>query len=204
MRAIGLDLPHEQIGEQGVVSWYMASDAKTVPIGPSYQDYQFEHCLQLVREPLGAIASISALSDQAWQYISEHIPCQIDEPILLRSAKYWYYWNKMAEQKAQCTIKVEDEEQIIKTIEQQLSINIDYSVIERVPKNVNTRQSGRLFHMLEELLIKLKLYRALPFIRTLFNQKAPTPKVTWQQLNKLDPQLTANIKTLAKEYGYDC
>lgn len=203
MRAIGYDVPHEKMGAQGVVSWYMATDAEQVPIGPIANDHQFSHSFHLVREPLSAINSISQLSPEAWEFICQHIPSDTQEPLLLRSAKYWYYWNLMAQEKTQATFRVEDEQQIITTLENALDIKIQASMLEQLPKNVNTRQSGRFFHQLEELLIRLKLFKALPALRKLFNQQAPTPKLTWQQLDALDPTLAKNIKQLALEYGYE-
>ncbi len=203
MRAIGLDIRHEQIGENGITSWYMAVDAKSVPIGPTYEKYSFKHTFQLVREPLAAIGSICSFSQQAWIFICQHSKCSMEDPILLRSAKYWYYWNQLAEQKADCFIRVEDETQIITTIERELGISIDKSVVEQLPKNVNTRRSGRTFHRIEELLIRFKLFGLLPIINRLCSTDTRPEQLSWATLHQLDSQLAQKIKIQAKEYGYE-
>lgn len=202
LRAIGLDVKHEQLGEDGIVSWYMAVDTDKVPLGPSSEDCQFDHTLQLVREPLAAIKSICDFSDEAWQFICRHIPCDMSEPVLLRAAKYWHYWNLKAEEKAQALVRVEDQQQIITVFKNQLAINVPQQVLEELPQSVNSRRISRTYHRLEELLIRLKLYALLPRLADWFGVK-PTRQLRWQDLTQLDPDLTQKIKNQAKKYGYD-
>jgi hypothetical protein len=66
-----------------------------------------------------------------------------------------------------------------------LGVNIDKSVVQQLPKNVNTRRSGRIFHQIEELLIRLKLFGLLPIIRRLFNTYNHSEQPTWTILKPM-------------------
>jgi hypothetical protein len=203
MRAMGLDIRHEAMGQDGISSWYMAVDSKEVPIGPTASEYDFEHVIQVVRHPLLAIKSITAFTDEAWAFICQHTPCNEQDPILFRSAKYWYYWNQLAAQKAVCQVKIEDQQQIITTIEQTLGIEVEQQVLAQLPSNINTRRSGRTYHRIEELLIRLKLFDWLNKISVYFGIKKADQRLTWSQLTAMDSQLSEQIQQAAIRYGYE-
>ena len=50
--ALGLDLRHESLGSEGIVSWYVAAGADEVPYGPPSSRLVFGHVFHQVRHPL--------------------------------------------------------------------------------------------------------------------------------------------------------
>ena len=111
----GLDVPHEVTGEFGCISWMMAADDCFAPWGEGSLGYEFDLVFHQVRNPLKCISSVMINQPNlTWDYICKHVP-EIDilEPIIQRCAKYWYYWNLLAEKKADWTYRIEDLEQVI-------------------------------------------------------------------------------------------
>lgn len=97
LRRLGLDVPHERMGADGIASWAMAVDADAVVWGVSPRDYDFEHVFHQVRDPREVIASATTFKPRSWDFICAHTPVPADDPVVLRAAKYWYYWNLEAE-----------------------------------------------------------------------------------------------------------
>jgi hypothetical protein len=71
---MGLNVMHEEMGEDGIVSWLFAVQSSKVPWGPSPQDYTFDYMFHLVRHPLMAIPSIATFKKESWRYIADYIP----------------------------------------------------------------------------------------------------------------------------------
>ena len=68
--------------------------------GPPSSNYRFKHIFHQVRHPLKTIASFHLANERSWRYVFKHIPeMKIHEKIIVRCAKYWVYWNLMAEEK---------------------------------------------------------------------------------------------------------
>jgi|EndMetStandDraft_5_1072996.scaffolds.fasta_scaffold65284_3 hypothetical protein len=141
LQLCGLKINHEADGEDGIVSWFMAAPSKSAPFGPGGKEFQFVHIFHQVRDPLKVIASICKEPAKGWLYISRHVPeITMDEPLLGRAAKYYYYWNRMAEKKAQWTYRIEDIENVMDEMGRRLGIRLDKKAIQKVPKNTHSHR----------------------------------------------------------------
>jgi hypothetical protein len=56
-----------------------------------------------VRHPLKVIGSACTFPMPEWEYVSRLIPGIQDDPAPLRTMRYWYHWNILAEEKAEWT-----------------------------------------------------------------------------------------------------
>jgi hypothetical protein len=204
LRRLGLDVQHEAMGRDGVVSWYMAVDAEGVPFGPARQDCEFEHVLHQVRHPLAVIASAASFKPQTWEFICAHIPVSMVDPLPLRCAKYWYYWNLEAERVAHWRYRVEDLTSVFETLCARLRVRGDTAVLERVPTDLNTRARGRVFHYWQEMLYRLHLEQQQSLLPRCARPqlKGPSAPVLWADLASLDADLAAKIRAKAVQYGY--
>lgn len=181
----GLKIGHEHIGEDGCVAWQGVFDVHYSDWWPRFPEnrIKFKHIFHQIRNPLGVIGSYydKTIHDHpgkrwwrhSWVYVCDCVPeININEPLLVRCAKYWYYWNLAAEKRASWTYRIEDIEKALPEMSARLGIYLNPANIGRVPKNTNTSHRK-------------------------------TFVATWAMLEKeLDPTLLANIKALAKRYGY--
>lgn len=137
----GLHVGHETPQQDGVVSWFMAVDDGPNFCGPGALDYHFQHTLHQVRDPLQVMSSVYVTQGYlTWDYVIRHIP-QIhwSDPLIVKCAKYWYYWNLAAEKKANWTYRIEDLENQWDVLEKTLGMPLDKTAFKRVPKNINNR-----------------------------------------------------------------
>jgi hypothetical protein len=204
MRRLGLDVRHEELGVDGVASWYMAVDTNEVPFGPALRGCEFEHIHHQLRHPLAVIASASTFKRQTWEFICAHIPVSLREPLPLRCAKYWYYWNLEAEKVAHWRYRVEDLSTVFQAMCRRLEVPGDPALLERVPMDLNTRSRGRLYHYWQEALHRLHLEYGSGTSRSTSSawNEAGQNSLTWADLDALDPLLSARIRAKAIEYGY--
>jgi hypothetical protein len=174
MQQCGIDIHHEYIGKHGVCSWLMAVDDETAPYGPGSAGIRFQHVLHQVRDPIKTISSVyTTENDKSWKYVIKHIPqIQWSDPHIVKCAKYWYYWNLKAAQKADYSYCIENIEKEWSNIEEMLGLKLDKTALDRVPKNANTRGDYR--RKITWNTLKLEL----------------------------DPVLYLKIRKLAEFYGY--
>lgn len=179
----GLDIGHEVDGAAGIAFWAMASD-KGLKDKPAANEYQFRHIFHQVRHPLDTISSVNTFSEVCWRFIRSNIPeISRRDSKLVRAAKFWYYWNLMAENKAEMTYRVEDIENVFDEMATRLGVQLDKSVLKKVPKNVHSRQSF--------------------FKKFISFRRYYVKKYTWADLRKeLDPDLYQKIIVMTKRYGY--
>ena len=106
----GLDIGHEVMGADGMVSWFATfEDCCILPKEhlPSVSHTSF-FILHQVRHPLRVISSAVTLTAKSWRRICARVPeITLEESLLLRCMKYWYYWNQIAEAVASMTYRVE-------------------------------------------------------------------------------------------------
>jgi hypothetical protein len=204
LRRLGLDVGHERLGRDGVASWTLAVDGGGGPWGPSQSDIKFDVVLHQVRHPLRVMSSVMTFREESWRFICGRIPCPPTDPLLLRAAAYWCYWNAEAERRAALTFRVEDMATVLAGICAQLGVAVNPSVLDRVPTDVNTRRKGRLFHLAEEALERMRLEPS-PWARArLARTGAGTvPEISWDDLRALDPELCDLVMERASGYGYD-
>jgi hypothetical protein len=204
LKRLGLDVRHERLGRDGIASWSMAVDAAEPPWGVRRSSYEFAHVLHQVRHPLATISSCTTFKDESWRFICEHVECATTDPVLLRAAKYWLLWNERAEDGATSRLRVEDLPLVFPELCERLGIEVDASVLARVPTDVNTRSFGRPFHVYEHLWERLRLEPS-PAGRGWFARLARDPQrppLTWEDLDAVSSSWAERIRLKAREYGY--
>jgi len=134
----GLPVEHEREGEMGTVSWTMAVDDTTTPWGPGSLGYNFKHIFHQVRDPLKTISACVSEPKSSWRFICKHIGeiTMQDSPVV-KSAKYWYYWNLEAEKKAEFRYRIEDIENVLNEMSHRLGIPLSLDVLVRIPRDTN-------------------------------------------------------------------
>lgn len=172
-----IDLEHEEMGEHGMVAWWLVSDLKRAPWGPSY--YELKEfgmpIIHQVREPLSAISSIQTFNESSWNFLAGQIPIDMEkDSIVLKSMKYWYYWNKKAEERAQMTYKVEEIDKYFPVILKLGKFSKKVEDFPGVSKTTNSRKHSRK-HV----------------------------RLTWDDLEREDKSLTLKIRELGTSYGYN-
>jgi hypothetical protein len=145
LKLSGLDIGHELVGKDGVSSWFMCIEADHVPWKhrPSAIGFHFDHIFHQVRHPLKVISSVLGTEHRkAIDYFSKNIPeiYAKDSPIV-KSAKYWYYWNLYAEQKAEWRYQVEHINECLEEMGQRLGISLDKAILQNVPRDTNHRKA---------------------------------------------------------------
>jgi len=145
----GLDVRHEYLGKDGSASWYMNVENANAPYGcSSTVGLRFTHIFHQVRHPLKTIASINYSSHaSSFAYVAAYVP-EIDlihDSRLVQTAKYWYYWNLLAEAKAEWRYRIEDIDLVWDEIGQRLGVYLDPSVLSQLSRKTNTRgDTGKL------------------------------------------------------------
>ncbi len=171
----GLDVPHEKLGEDGAVSWYRAGDNcyfrwKRIK---KIAEEEYRHIFHQVRDPLKTIASAQTLRKEAWEYICQCVPeISMDDPLVVRCAKYWYFWNLRAEEMAEWTYRIEDIDEQFSEMGNRLGVPLDPQVLLKVSQEQRSRKNNY------------------------------TPLTWNDLETNLEPELFENIINLANHYGY--
>lgn len=174
---LGIMVGHERLEKHGISSWCLVPDTYKMAWGPSYKllDYLKMPVIHQVRHPLDVISSVRTVfsGNKSWKFIQKFIPLNGNESLTLKSMKYWYFWNLIAENKSIFTYRVENIENELKKILEIGKFNVDYNINEIsriISKKVNSRKHNDL---------------------------------SWNELKIVDEQLTSKIIDLAKRYGYE-
>ena len=173
-KTFGYSIGHESLERHGISSWCLAPDTLERCWGPSSQEVRRLRIplVHQVRQPLNVIASISTASERSWRFIAKFIPIDADDSITLKGMKYWFYWNQLAETRAELTYRVEDIDSRLPELFRIGGFNDsrrDTPLVSKLPKNVNRRDHSSL---------------------------------TWQALEAEDAKMTEQIRELATRYGY--
>ncbi len=139
----GLEIGHEKMQRDGVAAWQFAANPVGVKRGVNLNKTEFDHTFHQVRHPLKVISSVFVTENRhSWNYILKQVPeIKIQDSHLVKCAKYWYYWNLKAEQKAEWTYRIEDLDKIWDTFQERLGEKIAKNALALVPKNSNTAGS---------------------------------------------------------------
>jgi hypothetical protein len=202
---LGLGIGHEKMGRDGIASWCMAVDAEWVPWGEVRTRFCFEHVFHQVRHPLAVIRSSLTLKPRSWQFICAHTPCDPGDPVIVRAAKYWLYWNLHAEEIATVTFRIESIRSELERLCDGLGIRADLRVLRDIPTNLNTRRFGRALHVYDELGRRLP-FHAPRLIRGWLIRESRGDRLgrlTWEELSRDAPQWHSAIREKALAYGYD-
>lgn len=176
LSASGLGITHEKtMGDHGCVSWLLAADCDWAPWGPLSKKYTFDHIFHQVRGPCKVIQSFYNHPPLAtWKWIASVIPeIKLSDPPLTKAAKYWYYWNLMAESKAEWTYRIEDIDTVYQEMGRRLGMPLSGKVLKTIPKDKNTRG------------------------------KPNRPITWQVLHDELDPDLYHKVRDLAIRYGYN-
>jgi hypothetical protein len=196
-QALGLDIRHERpvppngvMGEDGIASWFLAANDPDTPSGPNAQNYEFDVTIHQVRHPLKVIASVGQFilkeGERAPSFIERNVPETIlseneqktlDEKrqLILQASRYWYHWNRLAEEKADFLVRIENLNNELPILCDYVGIDYIPEVMDNIPNNINDRR----LHIHEE-----------PWV------------LDWSDIKNLDPQLYEKIRDLAATYGY--
>jgi len=195
-RSLGLDIRHERpvppngvMGKDGMASWFMTVDDPDPPFGPSANQYSFQYIIQQVRHPLKVIASVAQfilrMDPSSKAYIERNCvgarlteqQLQLDDTarLIMQAALYWYYWNQMAETKANVTVQVETLPLVLPGLCQEMDLKYRHDRVENIPNTINRRQN---------------YIRETPWV------------ISWEHIRQLDEKLYIQIFDLAKKYGY--
>lgn len=145
----GLNLAQERVGPDGCVAWQTAVDVNYYAMGwKNFPNKKIEYdvVFHQVRDPLAVITSLYNISvrgpwELAWRYICNCIPeIKQTDSMLLKSAKYWVYWNLEAEKRAQWTYRLEDIDTVFDEMQSRLGMVLDRTVLDRVPRHTNHKQ----------------------------------------------------------------
>lgn len=108
-RANNRTVQHEAHSKDCIVSWGMTAKGYKSAWGPGYLEYDFARIVHQVRSPLTNIPTIMKEPKRSWDYIQSFVPeIKKNDPLIVKAAKCWYYWNLMAEKKSEYTFRVED------------------------------------------------------------------------------------------------
>ncbi|MCE5315889.1 MAG: hypothetical protein LLG04_00820 [Parachlamydia sp.] len=142
LRLHGLDVVHEGNARCGIVSWPMAVNSDNSPWGPGSNNYYFKHIFHQVRHPLKTIASVMLTEPgRTWHYVCKAVPeIKLKDPRIIRAAKYWYYWNLIAESKAELTYRVEDVAETFPELSRILGYTLDTAFLNNVSTDAGTRK----------------------------------------------------------------
>jgi hypothetical protein len=159
LRNCGLNVDHEENAGYGIVSWPMAVDSSNSVWGPPSNRYRFKHIFHQVRHPLKAIASATTEPTRSWAYICQHCKnIKMHDKPLVKAAKYWYYWNLLAEKKAEWTYRIEDIENALDEMSRRLSIPLSKKALGRISKKTNSRRHASYTWKDIKAAINPKLY----------------------------------------------
>lgn len=153
LQASGLDVEHEYMNSEGCVSWLMASRIKSTPWGPLSINYKFDHVFHQVRSPIKVIQSVyNFFPVDLWPWIYDVVPeIKRTDPLLVRSVKYWYYWNLLCEDVAEWRFRIEDFDVQYEEMAERLGLQFDDMVLGLIDKGTN-KKDGKIEQVTWEML----------------------------------------------------
>jgi len=184
LRRSGLKIGHEEWGPQGCVAWQLAADANYTLFNWNFPKgkLDFDVVIHLVRDPIKVINSMYGRTvspnnlswEHAWRYIVNCCPeISRNDPVPVKCAKYWYYWNLKAERKSVMTLRIEDFHERLDEFSHMIGFQIDPNIANKVPQDINHHAFPNDF------------------------------RVTWAYLEKnLEPSFFRKLQELAVAYGY--
>jgi len=176
LQKLGLDVGHEVVGKDGLVSWYAAYDVVGM-VPPHIADWQVKRetfdcvkVLHVVRHPLACISSCQTHTDGAWRHVEYLLPGIRRLPIIERCMWYWLRWNQEAAKIADRRVRVDESCEVELAMMEFFGCRADI-IWPQVARNTNTR-AGQ--------------YKNL----------------AWADLRAVDADLTSKIFLQAMQYGY--
>ena len=139
LRRCGLDVGHERLGRDGIVSGFYCFEAERYP-GRNHPAPrpEFEVILHQVRDPLRTIASVTTGRSRAWA--QQFVPVEAGASPLRWACYYWLTWNLEAERQALWTYRIEALPDVWLDLQRVLCFDADYATAAGVPTNLNARK----------------------------------------------------------------
>jgi len=144
------------------------------------------------------------LNEQSWDFVYEHIACDPEEPLVVRCARFWYSWNRRAEEIAHWRYRIEALDSVFATFCEKVAVAPDRSVFDRVGPSVNTRALVGWAAMGKRVYDRLG-WEVPAFVRARYVDRSVYQRETrfdWGTLRRLDARLTEDVWRLALDYGY--
>jgi tetratricopeptide (TPR) repeat protein/GR25 family glycosyltransferase involved in LPS biosynthesis len=195
LQAIGLDVKHESMGEQGISSWMFAVYDENNPwagdkygVSRFYTDFDF--LIQYLRNPRTAIPSILVENQYApasFDFRQKHIKQAFSEDISLYQTELekaivsFIRWNQIIQnQNPDLTVKVESgEAEVLKFCQQNNLVATEFSIdnIATPTKDINSKKpyKGQIYHK---------------------------PKVTSRMWNEVKLDLKKELNEFCQVHGY--
>ncbi len=204
LQHLGLDVRHEEMGADGIATWCMAVQSDDSPWGGGRRSVKFATILHQVRHPLAVIPSLTTFTPPSWEFIAQHVSCPISEPILLRAAKYWYYWNLEAEKIAQWRYRIETLPNIFPAFCSRVGVKPDPTALAKTSTMVNSRKTRPALRWARYILDRLRLVPSKPAFDFLYNRNSCYlgHPFTWDVLEQHAPGWSKRIAELSIRYGY--
>ena len=204
LQNLGLDVQHEEMGADGIATWCMAVDCAGSPWGGGRRGIKFGTILHQVRHPLKVIPSLTTFTAPSWRFIAKFVPVAPNEPILLRAAKYWYYWNQQAERISGWRYRIETLSNIYPEFCSRVGVTMDRAALESTSTLVNSRKTKRGLRWVRYILDRLHLGQSSTKFDFLYNRDASyvDRPFTWDVLERCAPGWSKRIQEESIRYGY--
>ena len=201
---LGLDVPHEKMGKDGIVAWCLAVDCDDSPWGGGRRGITFKKILHQVRHPLKVIPSLTTFTPRSWEFIERHIPCPMDKPTLLRATKYWYYWNAEAERTAHWRYRVEAIDSAFTEFCYHVGVKANRAALRKTSTLSYSRKSRPSLKWARDNLDRLHLGQSTPWLDFMYNRNLSYIGLpfTWDVLEEHAPGWGKRIQELSYHYGY--
>lgn len=192
LKAVGLDVGHEKMGQHGISTWMFAVDDQVPFVQDKYSASRklnhFQLCIQHVRDPRTAVPSImreNKRSDLSLQFRRKHIKrrfgidLQDYTSVIEQAVMSYIYWNRIiAEGSVDLVIRVEDaQDKLIDWLLDKGVIAARPVQINLPPKDVNSK----------------KPYRGVVYEKPLLDE------CDWQGIN---PEILVQLNIQCRLYGY--
>lgn len=148
---LGLDIGHEKIGKDGVISWSIIGDKSLrPPWGPTMDEINAANptsnidVVHQVRNPLKAIPSICGFTKESWDFISSSLGWANRDSLLKSAMNYWYEWNLRACRVSSYTYQVEMLPEVMGNLLHLggLKSSICACAVRKIPTDINTRTNS--------------------------------------------------------------
>jgi len=174
-QAIGVKLKHEEVDEDGAVSWvHIVEDTFYVPERKRTReifDPGFTRIIHQVRHPLKSISSMQTLRPCSWEYMGRHVAIDMDAPLPVRAMQAWIRWNSLIGERSQWRFRIEDYRAVFGELLGQLGL--DPVPFPEVSREKRESRSSRY------------------------------PMLGWENLLHADAGLAGEVADLAVRYGYE-
>jgi hypothetical protein len=146
-RVYGLDIHHESMGLDGISSWMFAADAESVPFShddSAPKDYIFDYMIQVIRNPLKAIASVATVeySGPSLVFRRKYVNIRKGVSTIIQATQSFLGWNKLIKARGpDAVIKVEEADKLLPAFYQTRAlISSVFRPVALPPKDTNARK----------------------------------------------------------------